>query len=823
MPPHRSSKNPRLAPLRAIAALIFCFSLASLRAQKPADKTETGSLKGRVVDQASDQPIEYATFALQDRSGTKTLRSAATDANGAFALESVPFGDYRAIYGALGAEGTETPPFTIDAAHRTIDLGPLVVGGGAVKMEKFEVTTRREAFSNSIDRKVYNVGKDIQSATGSASGLLQNVPSVQVDIEGNVSLRGNDNVLILVNGKPSTQMNAANRAMALEQMNADAVEKIEVITNPSAKYKPDGTAGIINIALKKKRESGYSASVRANVGNDDRYTAGFTANYNPGKYNLYGAFNVRQDNRPRFSQEDRSHLDPATNSFLGTSQSTVEHMRPLSRLAQLGADYNLDDATKIGASLSYNLRTFFRTSTVGNLSRNAAGGVTSDYDRDRTDSEWQKTTEFASTFQHSFAQEGHELNLEVKHDRHWEQEDNHYSNLYRTPVTPTTFDYTTIHPTETGNEFTADYSYPLEHDGKFDAGYALELNKIDADFRGGDRDPVHGTSTVALTRTNRFIYQDHLHALYLTYGQPVGKFGFLAGLRFEDSVIDTNQVTARLVDKTSYTRLYPSLHLSYNLTETGQLQLNYSHRIHRPESDDLNPFPEYQDPYNLRAGNPHLLPEDTHSVEAGYQYKKDNTTYLATVYYRQTYHAFTTITRYIDAVTLLTTHENLSTNRSGGLELAATRDLGKDLTLNFSSNAFYSEIDASNLGYSANRSAIAWNAKLNASWHATKADLVQFNTNYTAKRLTAQGDRMPTYIANVGLRHDFADKKTAFVFTVSDLFNSLKERSVINTPTLHDDITRRRSSRIVYAGFIYNFGKATKKKKDDAIQFDDKL
>lgn len=793
---------------------------AVARAQKPAE----GAVTGTVIDPGSGQPVEYATVTVRPKAGGKAVRSGATDAKGAFDLEGIAAGDYELAYSLIGGEREAAVAFTVDASHRAIDLGRLALAGDAVvKMAQVDVTARKDAFYNSIDRKVYNVGKDIQSATGSASGLLQNVPSVQVDIEGNVSLRGNDNVLILINGKPSTQMNAANRAMALEQMNADSVDKIEVITNPSAKYKPDGTAGIINIALKKKREPGYSASVRANVGNDGRYTVGLNANYNPGKYNVYGAFNLRQDNRPRFALENRSHLDPATNTVLSTTQATTEHMRPLSRLAQLGADYHVDDSTKIGASLNYNYRTFFRTSTVANLSRAAGGTVTSDYDRDRTDSEWQKTTEFAATVEHSFAKEGHDLNLEVKHDRHSEQEDNHYSNIYRTPVTSTTFDYTTIHPTETNNNLTADYSYPLDNDGKLDAGYSLELNKIDADFRGGDRDPVHGTSTVDLTRTNRFIYQDHLHALYLTYGQPIGKFGFLAGLRFEDTSVDTNQVTAKLVDKTSYTRLYPSLHLNYNLTETGQLQLNYSHRIHRPESDDLNPFPEYQDPYNLRAGNPKLLPEDTHSLEAGYQYKKADTTYLAAVYYRQTYHAFTTITRYIDAVTLLTTHENLSTNRSGGLELAATRDLGHDVTVNFSSNAFYSEIDASNLGYSANRSAVAWNAKLNASWRATKADLIQFNTNYTAKRLTAQGDRLPTFIANVGLRHDLANKKTAFVFTVSDLFNSLKERSVINTPILHDEITRRRSARIIYAGFIYNFGKATKKKKDDSLQFDDKL
>jgi outer membrane receptor protein involved in Fe transport len=802
--------------------LSVALTLLLLATRLAAQKADAGSVVGSVIDQASGQPIEYATLELKKKTGNETVGSAVTDSRGAFTIESVAFGDYRAFYGSLGTDRLETPPFTVDAQHRTVDLGRLVIGNTAVKMEKFEVTTRRETFANSIDRKVYNIGTDIQSATGSVSNLLSNVPSVEVGVEGDVSLRGNSNFLMLVDGKPSTLMNTANRATALEQMPADSIEKIEVITNPSAKYTPNGTAGIINITLKRKREAGYSATVRANVGNDSRSSVGLTANYNPGKFNLYGAMNVRQDDRPRFTQDNRSHLDSATNSVVSTSQTSVEHMRPLSRLAQLGADYKVSDATKLGASVNYNYRTFFRTATVRNQSSNANGTLTSDYDRDRTDPEWQKTVEYATTYQHSFAKEGHELDLELKHDRHWEQEDNHFTDIYRTPATPTSFDYTLIKPTETSTELTADYSYPFDNDGKLDAGYSLQVDKNDMDFHGGFTDPVSGLSVVDPTTTNRFIYRDHIHAFYATYGRPIGKFGFLAGLRAEQALINSDQVTANLTGNTTYLRLYPTLHLSYNLTETTQLQLNYSHRIHRPESDDLNPFPEYQDPYNLRAGNPHLLPEETHSIETGLQYKKDNTTYLATVYYRQTYHAFTTITRYINSTTLLTTQENLSTNRSGGLELGVSGDLGHQVTVNFSSNAYYSEIDASNLGYSATKSTIAWNAKLNASWHATKSDLIQFNTNYTAKRLTAQGDRLPTFIANVGLKHDFKDKKTAFVFTVSDLFDSLKERTVINTPALHDEITSRRSARIIYAGFVYNFGKPVKK-KDDTLQFDDKL
>jgi len=262
--------------------------------------------------------------------------------------------------------------------------------------------------------------------------------------------------------------------------------------------------------------------------------------------------------------------------------------------------------------------------------------------------------------------------------------------------------------------------------------------------------------------------------------------------------------------------------LTYNFTEAHQVQLNYCHRVHRPEADDLNPFPEYQDPFNLRAGNPRLQPEQIHSIETGYHYHRDDTTYFATAYYRYRYHGMTEVARYLNATTLLTTKENLATSRSGGLEFGATTRLQDRVSLNFSGNVYRNQIDASNLGFGSNRSTIAWDAKLNANWDVSKTTLVQLNTNYTAKRLTPQGYRYPTYVTNVGLRHNLRDKKLAFIVSVSDIFASLKERTHIDTPVLHQDITRRRSSRIIYAGFVYTFGKSAKKQKDD-LPFDNSL
>jgi outer membrane receptor protein involved in Fe transport len=297
----------------------------------------------------------------------------------------------------------------------------------------------------------------------------------------------------------------------------------------------------------------------------------------------------------------------------------------------------------------------------------------------------------------------------------------------------------------------------------------------------------------------------------------------MAGLRPEWTAVTSHLVNSGVTIPNDYNRAYPTLHLAWQAAEAHELQLNYSHRIHRPETEDLNPFPEYIDPFNLREGNPLLKPEDIHSLEAGYGFHRGETSLTATVYHRQLYHGFTTVTRDVGNNVLLTTRENLAESRSTGVEITADTELGKRLTLNFSSNTFFNTIDASNLGFSSSKSDVSWMAKLGGTLHLGKTTLVQFNTNYTSTRLTPQGSRRPSFVANAGLRHELGQKKTAVVLTVSDLFNSLKETTVLDTPALRERIVRRRSARIVYLGLVYNFGQAAKKTKDEQLKFDNSL
>ena len=778
-------------------------------------------ISGTVTSARANQSIEFVAVTLKKTDGA-VVQSTVTDARGRFTLEKVPVGDYILAYNLVGGNGRTSSPFTVGAASARLDFGQLNLEDAAVKMEKFEVNAKAAAQLNSIDRKTYFVGKEIQSATGSASDLLQNIPSIQVDIDGNISLRGSENVMILLDGRTSTMM-GRSRAEVLQQLPADAIEKIEVITNPSAKYKPDGTAGIINITLKKKSEGRFSSVATASAGNRERYSAGFSANYHPSGTSLFGSASLRQDDRERRGSDVRVFTDPISGLVTRAEKKTVEHSRPLSRLLRAGLDYSFDEHNQLGLAGNYNHRTFNRSAIDYHVLSDARSVRTADFDRSRYDPELETSLEVVGTYQHKVAQEDHALSVEVKASRQHEVEDNRYTNFFRIPAQAPTYDNILIKNDEHGAETVVGYTYPVSDQSKFEAGYTHTESQLEQNFAVSNRDPFTGQMIADKLRSNRFRHDETIEAFYATLGRTFGKFGLLAGLRPEWARVNSHLVNTGATIPNNYARIYPSLHLAYQPTPNHELQWNYSHRVHRPESEDLNPFSEYVDPFNLRAGNPRLRPEDIHSIEAGYAFKKDNHGVTSTVYHRALYHGFTSVTRSVGQGVLLTTKENLAESQSTGCEITAHTDIGKRASLTFSSNTFFNTIDASNLGFKSSQSAIAWSAKIGATLHLPRETLMQLNSNYTAARLTPQGSRLPAFVANLGIRHTFLAKKAAAVLTISDLSNSLKETTRIDTPALRQEIIRRRSSRIVYIGFSYTFGKPSKKSKDDALKFDNAL
>jgi outer membrane receptor protein involved in Fe transport len=776
------------------------------------------SVTGIIADKSSKQPIEFATVQLLHSGDSTVINTAVTDRNGKFVLDKIAAGNYILRFSFIGYEKVILP---VVVKQQKENVGIVEIGVLSKNMNEVTVTARKSLLNTSIDRKIYNVSQDIMAQSGSASDILKNIPSVEVDIEGQVTLRGSPDVMILINGRPSPLM-GKTRAEVLQQLPANSIERIEVITNPSARYKPDGTSGIINIVMKKNVKLGWNGSTIANAGNSDRYNGSLSLNYKPGKLNLFSNYNIRQDRRIRLNNISREYLDSAGNTSGYYTEDSRSPARPLGNIVTLGADYTLNEHNSIGVSGNYHYRKQTKNDVVKKFFYDKDHLLTSNYNRLRYDPEFEREKDATAYWQHNFPKEDHELRVELNVSASDEAEHNHYTNVYYFPVLPSSFDNTVIKQTDNQQELTIDYADPLSEHSKVEAGYDGSFNQIDMDFYGEYYDTAQHRFIKDIIKSNRFKYSEAVHAVYGTYQHSYGAFGYSAGLRFEQVNIKGKLVTKDSLISNNYFKVYPTLHLAYTLKK-GELQLNYSRRVNRPEGDNLNPFPEYQDPYNIRAGNPKLLPEVTHSVEFGYKWQNDKFSFVPSLYYRYKQNGFTQVTTRLNDSILLSMQQNLSSDKSTGLELIFSAKAGKFLSANLSSNFFFNQIDASNLGYSSKKSIISMSSNFNATATLTKTTMWQVSCNYRSARLTPQGKSFGTFVLNSGMRQDLFKKKVSVILTASDIFKTLKQRSELTTLYLKQSSVGRRDARIIYLGISYRFGKATKKQNEEKLQFDNNL
>ena len=400
-----------------------------LYAQQPGE----GIVTGEVFNESTDKPIEFASVGLFKLPDSSLVAGTMTDAEGKYFIEKVPDGKYYLLVNRIGYESSKPITLVIDTQNKKADLGKLNLVEIPVPAGDIAVTAEKPVYENTIDRKIYNVEQDIMSKSGTVSDLLQNVPSVTVDIDGNISLRGSENVLVLINGRSSPLM-GKNRAAVLQQMPAGSIEKIEVITNPSAKYKPEGTSGIINIVLKKNTIAGLNGSIALNGGYDTRYNGNITLNYNPGHFNIYGSLGYRKDSRSRHSLNSRRFYDQngQIDNYLDENGQT--HARPLSYISSLGIDYNLGESDHFGVSGNYFYRDVRQRGVTSYTSQDDNLSIISDYIRGRDAVEHEFENEGRVYYEHSFAKEDHKLHIEYNISDQPEKETNHYVDTYSIPA-----------------------------------------------------------------------------------------------------------------------------------------------------------------------------------------------------------------------------------------------------------------------------------------------------------------------------------------------------------------------------------------------------
>ncbi|MFL5298179.1 MAG: TonB-dependent receptor domain-containing protein [Phenylobacterium sp.] len=666
----------------------------------------------------------------------------------------------------------------------------------------------------SIDRRSYGVANDLATTTGSISDALKNIPSVEVDVQGNVSLRGDANVTIMIDGKPSTLFKGPGAAQALQALPADQIERVEVITNPSAQFTPEGSAGIINLITKQSRRAGRSGSVRVNLGTAGRRNVGASAAYNSNKLTLSADAAWRRDPQHSVDTDVRVVIDPlsgrqTTFHNIGQNRGTLQMWN-----VRVGGDYDSDAVTRISAEARYNDFIFHPSDPQDIRVFDASGAPVQQikhvgsFQQDRTNAAGNVS------YRRKFAGDDHTLAASLNFDHTDEHTGRTYTDFNLLPALPNVFRIRSGRNGLDQTEFKADYNRPMPQSGRLKTGYDYRLEDNEYDNTG-----VIGTNPADvvpdLTQIDRFRYRLQLNAAYATYEQPFGDWTILGGLRFEDARIDLKELTVGRTARQAYTRVYPSVHLADRLSETQQLVISYSQRVLRPGPLDLNPF-VFVGVTTARQGNSDLKPQFTHSFEVGWQFKDGPAFYLATLYYRQNDHGVTDVVSELPGGILLTTKANLSQSRNAGLEFVANGRLTKTLSYNASTNIYWNEIDAPRIplgpgfGFGARRSAVTEGGRVSLNWQATPKDLFQVNGQVNAERLLPQGYSDPSVLIFLGYRHKVSDD-LSFVVTAQDPFKIYRFRQVIDTPTLHEVNVDRGRIQAAFVGLTWTFGAAQKR------------
>lgn len=638
---------------------------------------------------------------------------------------------------------------------------------------------------NSIDRTTYDVSRNPQAATGTVSDVLRNIPSVEVDPRGNVSMRGDSNVQILVDGKPSTMFSGGNRAQALQQMSASEVESIEVMTNPSSEFRPDGTGGIINIVTRKIKKAGTSGSVQAGVGTMGRWNLNVLGASNKGPLNLNASLGFRRNPGKGHTESDILRTDTFVDEETTVSERSRHEFatQTVNGSAGLDYDYTSRDRFSIGASVLANKGE--PTRITSQTRSNASGTITSSFDRLEALPYTNATTQLTTGWRRSFAEPGRVLSITARGSESHEK--NTLKSTYTYSAAPQRIEERPRDSRTTNLSLSVSYTRPLPKDAILKVGYDYQLDGNDQDLQGRLLDALTGASPIP-SITNHFVYEQASHQVYSTYQRPFGKFTILAGLRLEQSSIDYDQRTTAIRGASQYFDVHPSMHLQYALSENDKLTFSYSHRVQRPGGDQLNPFVVVQDAFNASSGNPDLKPQEAHSLEAKWQWQKGSRYATATVYGRETYNTIGTVSRYLTPLVVLQTYENRGTSKSGGLEMDGGGKFSPVISYKVNANLSHRELRSSSEDGSRLRSGVSYTARASLDYRPTPLDFVQIMGNYSGRQLTLEGYRKPWGTVNVGYQRKLRPD-LLIVLTISDLFDSAQDMQVIETRTI-SGITR---------------------------------
>ncbi|XLZ67916.1 TonB-dependent receptor [Massilia sp. SR12] len=674
------------------------------------------------------------------------------------------------------------------------------------------VTVAAERPTNRIDRQVYDVKTDAAASNGSAADALNNVPSVNVDPDGSLTLRGSSNVQIYVDGKPSAMLQGENRGPALQSIPAEDLESVEVINNPGAQFGNEGGGGpIINLVMRRSRKPGGFGVANANYGTAGRYNSALNGTYNEGLWGFQGGINVRHDGRNSSGESVRDRIDPRTGATSHAIQKSQSNGLNDNVGLNGGVTYNLGANDTLGAQLNYSQRSNDARSSDDYLSTDADGTVTDNYQRSTKRDGESKNFSWGARWDHKGDAPGETFKMDLRVSSATNDADSAYRNTYIVrPPSGGVMDSAQKSRSKNGViDFTGDYEAPL-FGGVTKFGYKVVQNRNESDIDYTNIDPITQAGSPNALRSNAFDMKETIFAAYGSYQMRLNEeWGLQAGLRAEHTEMDIDQLTSQVKASNSYTNLVPSFFATYKVNEDAQMRFAYAHRLRRPNAQDLNPFVVYRDEFNVSSGNPKLKPAKTDSLELGYETRLLGMETNLRAFLRDESDSILERKYFISDTVLLTTRENAGSTRSGGLEFTLSGKLVPSLTMHLSGNVARSEQSVLEMnGDQTKRTASSLSGRFRLNWQATSTDMLQAAVQAQGKMLTGQGYREPNTTLNLTWRHALTPQ-LAFMVNATDVFNSNKMTNITDTYALRERSERQFDGRIIYVGLSYRFGGAS--------------
>jgi outer membrane receptor for ferrienterochelin and colicins len=787
--------------------LLFTF-LLNFAQQEPNLKSKV-KITGTVIEKVSKQPLEYATITFKNPNNPKAIAGGITNAKGEFDVAVAP-GIYDIKIEFISFKSTEIKQKSI---QQNLSLGQIALDEDAAQLNEVVIRSEKTTVEIKLDKKVYNVGSDLMVKGGTVSDVLDNIPSVSVDVEGNVSLRGNDNVKILIDGKPS---NAINIAEALRLIPADAIEKVEVITNPSARYDAEGGGGLLNIILKKGKNLGLNGTFIASTGYPDNHGLSGTLNYKSKNFNLFTNQGLNYRNSPGNSINNSKYLnsDNSPRNYVNETRENDRFSKGYN--GNFGIELYLNESTSWTNTLNYRKSNGDNRDDV--FMDNYDANYIYNYTRNRINEEDSdsQNVEFATNLIKKFKKDGHKLSI----DGSFSSNDDKNTALITDTATNTAaihLDKTLNNQTQNRNLIQMDYVLPIGKGSQFEAGYRGEFSKLLTDAQV-ENDGVPNTNF-----TNTLEYKEKINAIYTQYGFKVKKFSALFGLRWEDSNIEINQLVTSDFNTKKYNNFFPSAFFTYEISEKSSTSISYSRRIQRPRGRMINPFSNLSSNINIFSGNPDLDAAFTDAIDLGYIKRWEKLTFNTSLYVNKTTDAFQFARResgdFVNGTPIiLSSPINLATEYRAGFEFTLNYTPYKWWKLNGNFNFFRNETQGDYTYTDFNDKVVVQNFDNTAtSWFTRITSKItlpykidwQTNATYNGPQNSAQGRSLGVFGANLAFSKDVMKEKGTLSFNVSDVFNSRKrimETYLPGTVSSYGEMQWR--VRQFSLSFTYRFNKA---------------